>query len=75
MNIEVGNLYKVGYTSFTDSSSGGGIWATDLEEKGHFLPEGTPGLVIKRDAEYSNVWQTLIGDKIFLVNEYYLKEL
>lgn len=79
MNIKVGNLYQItnGYHSpLPDNKvSHGGAWVNDLEQRGYFFAEGTPVLILKKNTYFSNLWQTLIGDKIFLVNEYYLKEL
>jgi hypothetical protein len=79
MNIEVGNLYQIingYYSDLPDNKvSLGGAWVNDPHDNPHFIPEGTIGLIIKQYPKYCNLWETLIGDKIFIVNEHYLKEL
>lgn len=81
MNIKVGNLYQItnGYFSDLpdDKVSPGGAWVFDLQNKGYYISEGTPVLIIeKMHSKYRDTsWKVLIGDNLFIVDQYYLKNL
>lgn len=79
MNIKIGNLYQIVNGYFSDLPDEkvvpGGAWATDLQGRGYFLQEETPILIIEKDLDSINRWKCLVVNKLFFIEEYYLKEL
>ena len=81
MNIKVGNLYQItnGYFSDLpdDKVSHGGAWVFDFQSKGYFISAGTPVLIIEKMHPEKDTlnWKVLVGDNLFIVDQYYLKDL
>jgi hypothetical protein len=81
MNIKVGNLYQItdGYYSDLPDEDivHGGAWATDLQGRRYFLQEETPVLIVEKMHPEKDTlnWKVLVGDNLFIVDQYYLKDL